>query len=130
MRDELSSSVRLVNLAPRIFVVYCNYRLLSLRGWFGLRPGIAREAYWTKENLGPDTDPNSWLISDDNVLYMFRRYLRFGTSNYVNCLVLLLSMMCHGTDQSARLGAHGDTWSEEERESRVSLVPDDGVFFI
>ncbi|CAM9763622.1 unnamed protein product [Ectocarpus sp. 13 AM-2016] len=37
--------------------------------------GIAQEGYWTVSNLGPPSDPNSWLITDDNVLRIFRSEL-------------------------------------------------------
>ncbi|CAN0450469.1 unnamed protein product [Ectocarpus sp. 12 AP-2014] len=37
--------------------------------------GIAQEGYWTVSTLGPPSDPNSWLITDDNVLRIFRSEL-------------------------------------------------------
>lgn len=36
-------------------------------GW-----GIAREDWWDKDTLGPDADPNLWLISDEGKLHFFR----------------------------------------------------------
>ncbi|CAM9677037.1 unnamed protein product [Sphacelaria rigidula] len=35
--------------------------------------GISNEDWWTKDSLGPDADPHSWLITDDGVLHFFRR---------------------------------------------------------
>ncbi|CAN0276965.1 unnamed protein product [Ectocarpus sp. 12 AP-2014] len=37
--------------------------------------GIAAEDWWTESTLGPPSDPNSWLITDDNVLRIFRSEL-------------------------------------------------------
>ncbi|CAN0059885.1 unnamed protein product [Ascophyllum nodosum] len=37
--------------------------------------GISREDWWTAETLGPDTDPNYWVITDDGVLHFFRSAL-------------------------------------------------------
>lgn len=35
--------------------------------------GISEEDWWTAENLGPQADPNMWLITDDGILHFFRR---------------------------------------------------------
>ncbi|CAM9730404.1 unnamed protein product [Scytosiphon promiscuus] len=34
--------------------------------------GISNEPWWNADNLGPDADPNVWLITDDKELYFFR----------------------------------------------------------
>ncbi|CAM9523032.1 unnamed protein product [Pylaiella littoralis] len=36
--------------------------------------GIALEDGWNPNDLGPHADPDSWYITDDNVLHIFRRY--------------------------------------------------------
>lgn len=36
-------------------------------------PGISREDFWSKDTLGPDADPNQWLITSDGKLHFFRR---------------------------------------------------------
>lgn len=42
-------------------------------GWGGFCAwGVSNESVWNKENLGPYSDPNAWVIEDD-VLYVFRR---------------------------------------------------------
>ncbi|CAN0556487.1 unnamed protein product, partial [Laminaria digitata] len=35
--------------------------------------GISEEDWWTRANLGPDADPNSWLITEGGSLHFFRR---------------------------------------------------------
>lgn len=38
-------------------------------GW-----GISEEDTWTQYNLGPPTNPDSWLVTADSELVLFRRY--------------------------------------------------------
>ncbi|CAM9662147.1 unnamed protein product [Scytosiphon promiscuus] len=37
--------------------------------------GISREDFWSKDTLGPDADPNQWLITSDGKLHFFRSEL-------------------------------------------------------
>lgn len=48
--------------------------------------GIAREEWWTKDTLGPDADPNQWMITDDGKLRFFRRWGETGLQAGLACL--------------------------------------------
>lgn len=59
------------------------------------------EDWWTKETLGPDADPNSWMITAEGVLHIFRRYF-FAISDR-RIFVYLLRMIMVGLRNRANV---------------------------
>ena len=63
--------------------------------------GISREDWWTAETLGPDTDPNYWVITDDGVLHFFRRWAAPEASHALSLLLLSLLLWPPGGNRNS-----------------------------